>query len=265
MHPILQIGGAALPAYAIFALLGALAAAALVWLPLSRRGLTPGKRLALLLSMCVAFLLGARLWNRAVNPYIYVGEFHWYSLKLKGLSLYGGVLGALLALALFCRCARKRVLPLLDAFAFPGGIAFCIARIGCFLNGCCAGRATAAWTGVVFPSKAAAHTRLNEMLPLLRGNNPALHPTQLYELAGALVGIALVYLAGKRLCRKDGDRFFLYGAWFSAVRLAVLPFRVLQYVSGVKEAAYPALYVGIIACCIWRLWPTASRRTRGAE
>jgi phosphatidylglycerol:prolipoprotein diacylglycerol transferase len=80
----------------------------------------------------------------------------------------------------------------LDAMTVPGGVAFCLARVGCFLNGCCAGRATSGPLGVVFPSKAGYQQALSEWLPFLSASR-AVHPTQLYELTGAALGLPLVF------------------------------------------------------------------------
>jgi phosphatidylglycerol:prolipoprotein diacylglycerol transferase len=56
-----------------------------------------------------------------------------------------------------------------------------VGRLGCFLNGCCYGKPTAAWCGVVFP-----------------GQPHAVLPTQLFEAIG-LLGI---YAALRALQRR---------------------------------------------------------------
>jgi prolipoprotein diacylglyceryltransferase len=86
---------------------------------------------------------------------------------------------------------------------------------------------------------------LSEWMPFLSASR-AVHPTQLYELAGAALGLPLVFWLVKRLHLQQGASFLLYTAWFSAVRLAVLPLRALTYPDIIKTVVYPLLYVIVI-------------------
>lgn len=247
MHQTFEIFGLTLKAYSTMAYMAAIAGAVLVWRPLRRAGISPLRALALLIGMCAAFLVGARLWNVAISPENYKGSLKWWSLRMAGLSLYGGVLGAGLVLFAFSRIRRIGMMRLLDGFAAPSGIAFCIARVGCFLNGCCAGVETDGPLGVVFPSK----IKTVPLGPLGTFTiAKAVHPTQLYELAGALVGIPLAILLAKKLKLREGARFLIYGAWFCLVRLAVLPLRSLGYGEAVTKIVYPALYLLLAALCV---------------
>ena len=247
MHPEIELFGLTLKAYSLFAYIAAAAGAVLVWRPLRRAGLSHLRIIVLLVCMCAAFLVGARLWNVAVNPGNYGGSFKWYMLRMAGLSLYGGVLGAGLVLFAFMRAWRRPMMPVLDGFAVPSGIAFCIARIGCFLNGCCAGKETESALGVVFPSKIKT-VSIGPFGSMTVAK--AVHPTQLYELAGALIGIPLAILLAKKLRLREGARFLIYGAWFCLMRLAVLPFRSLGYGELVTKFIYPALYLLLAALCV---------------
>ena len=151
MHPVFLLGGLEIYAYALFTWLGAGSACILAMPGLKRAGMSAMQRWGVLILMCICFLVGARLWNVAVNPVNYMGEFKWYTLKLAGLSLYGGLISAVAALILFVKVCRLRIFPILDAMVVPGSVAFCFARIGCFLNGCCGGKATNSSFGVLFP------------------------------------------------------------------------------------------------------------------
>ena len=244
MHQTFEVFGLTLKAYSVMAYIAALAAAVLVWPSLRRAGLSPLRALALLLGMCAAFLVGARLWNVAVSPGNYTGSLKWWSPRMAGLSLYGGLLGAAAVLFALVLKWRRSVPRVLDGFVLPVGAAFCIARVGCFLNGCCAGKETDGPFGVVFP----AQTKTVQ-LGLLGTYTieKTVHPTQLYELAGALIGVPLAILLAKKLKLHDGARFLIYGTWFCAVRLAVLPLRELSYGDAVTKIVYPAIYLALIA------------------
>ena len=122
-----------------------------------------------------------------------------------GFVFYGGLLGALGAVGLFC---RRRKLPFgpLGADLVPAVPLFhAFGRVGCFLAGCCYGiPAPAGWWGVTFSQA------------LLAPNGVALVPVQLYEAAGCL----LLFLLLDRLARRgwSGGQLLpvylsLYGAF----------------------------------------------------
>ncbi len=242
MHPVFSLFGVHVHAYALCTWIAAAAACALALPYLRRVGWSVRQSFLLPAAMCVCFLIGARLWNMAVNPANYL-TLPWYSLKLAGLSLYGGLVGAIAALLVCTKAAGKKPLPVLDAMTVPGGAAFCIARLGCFLNGCCGGIATGGPFGVVFPSQDLSGN-LPSILSFLR--NRAVHPTQLYELFGAAVGLAAAAIADRRLHRTPGVRFLCYAGVFSLMRLLVLPLRALAYPAAVKNVLYPALYLCVM-------------------
>jgi phosphatidylglycerol:prolipoprotein diacylglycerol transferase len=112
-----------------------------------------------------------------------------------GLTFYGGLL---LAVPGGIWLVRRRGLDLgrVADIAAPCtmlGLAF--GRVGCFLNGCCYGVATSAWPGVSFP-----------------GHLEAVHPTQLYEAAGALLLAVALYVSMRRRGRDaHGGRGATFG------------------------------------------------------
>ncbi len=280
MCPEISLFGVVIRSYDLMAVLGALACIILVWKPLRRVGLTCGRAAALLIGMCAAFLVGARLWNVAVNAKAYGKSLHWYSTEMTGFSLYGGLVGAFLVLLITGFISRRRMkrraLPqadgmksaetgempeirggldiwqLLDAFVIPAGTAFCFARVGCFLTGCCGGKPTDSIFGISYGSKSSG------LFSFLVDDRPV-HPTQLYELFGALVGLVITVqverLLKKKLSKRGktvcGIRFLFYGGWFSLMRLFVLPFRDLKYASVVVNWIYPSIYLVSALVLFW--------------
>jgi phosphatidylglycerol:prolipoprotein diacylglycerol transferase len=240
----------AFKAYALFTVLGALTAAALALMLLKRAGI-PVRRSAVLLALMTAcFLVGARLLNAGVNPDAYGGSFRLWTLRLQGLSLYGGIAGAAAALFIWLRRYHYAAWPALDALTMPFGAAFALARVGCYLNGCCGGIQTDSACGVFFPTDDGSSILPD--FPGLIGSPPsaAVYPTQLFELALALLGLIpamWLYFRGKS---PPGTAFLVYGVWFSAMRLAVLPLRSLPYPPVVTALVYPLLYAGTIVAGI---------------
>ena len=248
MHPVMTIPlfGVAIQSYSLFTVLGALAFTAVALPLLLRAGVRPLRALCLMVLMAAAFLVGARLWNYAINPAAYGSTLLWYSFRLAGLSMYGGLLGSAIVLILWARFGRTRILPLLDALTLPSAFAFALARVGCFLNGCCYGVPTSGVLGVVFPLRGGAQETLDSMLSMVGMSlATARYPTQLFELALALIGLVPALMIGKKM--KTGSVFLLYGIWFSAFRLTILPLRSLPYEDLIVNAVYPALYITLIS------------------
>ncbi|MBE6968903.1 MAG: prolipoprotein diacylglyceryl transferase [Ruminococcaceae bacterium] len=93
----------------------------------------------------------------------------------EGFAVYGGIISGLLGCWIFCRCKKIAFLDALDVFMPPVAAAQGFGRIGCFLAGCCYGKATDCALGVVFP-----------------GFTEAVWPTQLFSSAACfLLALAL--------------------------------------------------------------------------
>ena len=90
-----------------------------------------------------------------------------------GMSFHGGLIGVIVALALFARKQKLGLFQLTDFAAPLAPLGLCAGRIGNFINGELWGRVTDSPWGMVFPSGG----------PLPR------HPSQLYE--AALEGVVL--------------------------------------------------------------------------
>jgi phosphatidylglycerol---prolipoprotein diacylglyceryl transferase len=234
--------------YSLFALLGAIVGIIVALPLLKREGGSYRKSIILLGLMAVSFLIGARLLNFFVNPKGYGVYLHLYSLRLAGLSVYGGIIGAFCNLVLWCKFVKIPIAPMLDALVIPSGPAFVLARIGCFLNGCCGGKVTSSCLGVVFPTKASANQVISKLVPFLGKMEVAVFPTQLFEASLALLGLLPViwlYLLKKNK-KVNGAYFLFYAIWFSGMRLVILPFRELPYSALIITVFYPLLYIGVI-------------------
>ncbi|MBE6062532.1 MAG: prolipoprotein diacylglyceryl transferase [Clostridium butyricum] len=125
-----------------------------------------------------------------------------------GFVVYGAIAGGALAMYLYCRHKKWRLLKMLD-MAVPGlAIAQGFGRIGCFLAGCCYGAPTDFLFGVVFPKDSLAPSGVH------------LHPTQIYSsIFDFLLGIFLLYYSKKH--RKDGKILGMYLIVYSIGRFLV--------------------------------------------
>jgi phosphatidylglycerol:prolipoprotein diacylglycerol transferase len=131
-----------------------------------------------------------------------------------GKSAYGGLVVGIGVAALTARLRSLPVGALFDAAAPGLAVGATIARVGCFLGGCCYGRPTASFLGVHFPD---GHLG---MAKLATGDPRGLHPTQLY-LAAASLSIAAVLAIVDARRRRPGDLFRLGAGLYAVTTLAI--------------------------------------------
>ena len=231
MDPIaFQLGGFAIHWYGVLVALGFLAG---LWTA-SRRaplGGIPADRIADLGPWLIAGgILGARLlyvltyWNTA-----FAGR-PWYEVLMihkGGLVFYGGLIGATLATVIFARLKKIPLWALADVLAPSISLGQVFGRLGCLMNGCCFGHASAAPWAIRFP---ADHETAGQPV----------HPTQVYEAGlSALLYAGLAALFRRK--RFDGQVFAVYLVAYPLVRSVVEVFR----------GDYKALSFGVLTPAHW--------------
>jgi len=177
-----------------------------------RRGLDESSVLNLVLVILVASIVGAR----GMYVVTHLAEFAGRPLAALaiwegGLTLYGGlVLGTLAGFAFMARVG----LPLgTTADALTPGVALGagIARIGCFLNGCCYGLPSSLPWAVRFPAGSP---------PDLQFPGQALHPSQLYNSLAGLVLFGVVLWLRPRV-KSPGRLWWTFVVLFLLVRIPI--------------------------------------------
>ena len=170
-------------------------------------------------------LLFALLGTRALHLYLHRADYSWKFITgfQGGFVLYGGLIAGILTAALYVKMRGERLGRIGD-LAAPGmmiGIAF--GRIGCFLNGCCYGKATESFLGVSFPKGSPAY---NEQLKTADFGSEATHaapvlPTQLFETAAALGFFFLLSWYDRHKKKNEGETAFLAGVLYGTWRFIV--------------------------------------------
>lgn len=149
--------------------------------------------------------------------------FAWARFWTGGLTYYGGFLGASAAAVWILRRDRFPFWKAADMAGMVIPIGLALGRLGCALGGCCFGSPTAPPWGLSFPAwspASSAQTRLG-LLPGEHVPSLPVHPTQLYESAGALLlGAALTFWLHPRK-RYDGQVFLGFLAGYAALRFAL--------------------------------------------
>lgn len=235
MHPeLLHIGPLTVHSYGVM-----LALAVLVGLTVARReavrqGYDGDAFLELSVYLIIAGLFGSRVLYVLLAWPSFAGDpLAVLRVWEPGLSYYGAIgLGALLAIW-FARRRGWRFGRLGDVLALGVAAGYPVARIGCFLNGCCYGKpATVPWA-VAFPF---------DGIPR--------HPTQLYSLALGLLIFGVLWWRRRRAA-PPGYLMWLYFLLYAAYRFVMDFWRVsLPGVGGLtltQMAALPIMATAVAA------------------
>lgn len=134
--------------------------------------------------------------------------FEYGTLKISGITFYGGLIGAITILYIQLQFNRKythyNIKEWFDLLTLPLIIFHFFGRIGCFFAGCCYGKITESHLGVIFPDNI-EHGIIH--------NGLKRYPTQLFEAVALLVIFILVSFAKNKfqsyLASYASIRFFL--------------------------------------------------------
>ena len=147
-----------------------------------------------------------------------------------GLAIYGGVLGALVGVTVFCLIKKIRIGALLDLVALG------------FLIGQSAGRWGNFFNREAFGAPTESFFRMG-LLNTYTGQVEYYHPTFLYESVWNLCGFVLLHFLSKKR-RYDGQIALRYAAWYGLGRAMIEglrmdslwwgPFRVSQLLAAVS-------------------------------
>jgi phosphatidylglycerol:prolipoprotein diacylglycerol transferase len=129
--------------------------------------------------------------------------------------MYGGLMGGLLAGFLYLKLKRLSFPRYADATAPGIALGVFLTRIGCFMHGCCYGKAWDGPLAVSFPPSSPAG-RFQE-----QAQAAGLHPSQLYESFGGLVMLVLLLTVGRRWKRWNGLQFYMVILMYAVLRFLV--------------------------------------------
>lgn len=185
------IFGRPFPIYGLCVLAGILLAAASILV----RGRKEDRDLDYLtfLCACVGLFVGAKLlYLTTIAPQLWEHrellrdpEFR-ESLLTGGFVFYGGLIGAIAGIVIYCRAMKRRFLTVLDTLIPCAAIGQAAGRVGCHLVGCCYGVPYSGPLAVTYP--AGEH---------VMGGIP-LFPVQLTESALLLVIFIVLMALGRR-------------------------------------------------------------------
>ncbi len=180
----------------------------------AKAGIDPDQVVDLSFIVLISSVVGSRLFyviyhldEFSNNILDIINPFQNGSIGIAGLSMMGGVLLALISAFLFFVIKKIDPWPLCDSMMPMFALGIGIARIGCFLNGCCYGLPAHDHWGLVFPPDSAAGYHFPDT-PLI--------PTQLFSSLAGLIILTIV-LFSEKYKKFNGHSFWitlgLYGLW----------------------------------------------------
>ena len=238
-----------------YGLIFLLAAATAIWLARRegrRRGIDASAISDAVIWVVVAGFVGARALYVLQNELgtLAMDPAHVLMVWMGGLSFYGGLIGALVALVVFTRRRGIRLLPALDVAAPGVAIGQAIGHLGCLIGGDSFGLPTELPWAVIYRNP-------NALAP----QNIALHPTQAYEAILLAVLFVGLWLGRERLTSLgDGMVASAYLFGLVAIRFGLFFLRDEPSVLfGLKTAQLLGLGIAVLAVVLFLV---ARRQTR---
>ncbi len=224
---LVRIGPLTLYWYGFLITVGALVGAWVASTEAKRRGLDPDHVWNALIPALIFGLIGARLYHVISSPPGGIGWDYYrehpldiiafWNGGLRGLGIYGAIIGGAFGVWLYCRFAKLNFLQWLD-ICVPGlALAQAVGRWGNFFNQELYGFPTTLPWGVAID----AQHRLPQFADL--PPETRFHPTFAYEsILNLLIALGLLYIArrfGDRL--RNGDIFLVYLILYPLARFIV--------------------------------------------
>ena len=195
---LIQIGSFEITTFGLMMFLPFVVAGWILSRQFRRYGLGDDAASSMVMAAAIGGIIGAKIYYAILFR-------DWHLLFTRaGLVWYGGLIGGVIACALYLRVQRIDFLTAADAGAPALAIGYSLGRIGCFLVGDDYGRPTNSWVGIAFP-KGSPPTTAEELRNFGVSVDPSLppdtvlrvHPTQLYESAAALLMFFILMRAAR--------------------------------------------------------------------
>ena len=211
----------------------------------------------------IAAIIGGRAYYVATAPFEYQSVWEMIDIRLGGIAIYGGVIGAFFMGALMCRLRKVPMLPMFDLAAQGFLIGQCIGRWGNFFNQeAFGGNTTLPWGMIsentqqylqsVQQTLAAQGMTVDPSMPV--------HPTFLYESIWCGLGFLLLWRYSKHR-RFHGEMTLLYVMWYGFERFFVEGLRTDSLMVGNVRISQAVAALSVVAALV--AWVVLRRKYRG--
>lgn len=206
---LFELFGVKVYSYGLMIAIGIIVAGVMFLKKGKEKGYDEDKLTNLMIFAVIGGILGGKLLYILVNIKDYINNKSLFYKFGEGFVVYGAIILGLITIYICAKKYKLNFLKVLDC-AVPGvAIAQGFGRIGCFLAGCCYGRPTDLFVGVMFP--------LDSLAP----SGVYLHPTQIYSsVFDFLLGACLV-IYSRNKNNKDGKVSCMYIIAYSIGRFIV--------------------------------------------
>ena len=178
-------------------------------------GIHPDRAIDAIIGGIIGAIVGARAYYVILEWDSYAGDWkRIFNLRLGGLAIYGGLIGALVVGCLIAKIRKVRILPLLDLCGAGFLLGQGIGRWGNFFNREAFGEYTDSLFAMKLPVDA---VRSSDITELMRKHMEVVdgvsfiqvHPTFLYESMWCLMVLAVMLLYHRHK-KFDGEVFLVY-------------------------------------------------------
>jgi phosphatidylglycerol:prolipoprotein diacylglycerol transferase len=189
-------------------------------------------------------VIGSKLLH-VIDKLDYYSSYPARIFSLEGLTIWGAILGGMVAILIYTSVRNHPTGRMLDAIAPAAPLAQAIGKVGCTINGCCHGLPTTLPWAITY-----IHPNAYATL------GTALHPTQVYEILWNLATFAIVWMLRGRL-KRDGSLCLTYLAVYSIGKFLVHFLRPgTVFLFGLQQAQVVSILVLVVAAILlgrnWR-------------
>ncbi len=266
MFPSFEVFGRTIYTYSLCALLGLAACTFLTTKLVKSKGLKFDDVILVMLAIAAGMFLGGHILygitntGKIIDLFSDIGNYDFITFVstlfgdyMGGMVFYGGFLGGLAGLAIFCRFSKVvRISYMLDIYAVCVPLFHVFGRIGCFLAGCCYGvESTWGFT---------AHGNLQSP----EVNDIQRMPVQLIE-AGCNLCIFLILFVLYRKGRLKNKLLFVYMLIYPVVRFILEFYRgddIRGFIFGISTSQFISIILFAIACVYFIISAAKSRHIR---
>lgn len=153
----------------------------------------------------------------------------------EGFVVYGGIISGVITIYIYCKIKNMNFYEYTDIIVASVAINQAFGRVGCFLAGCCYGRETDSWVGVIFPEGCMAPAGVK------------LIPTQLFSAFGDLLMflILFIYINSKKYIK--GVPVAIYLSGYAIGRFVIECFRSDERgsVGMLSTSQFISIFIGI--------------------
>jgi phosphatidylglycerol:prolipoprotein diacylglycerol transferase len=200
----------------------------------------------------IGAIIGARLFH-VVDYWDYYVTHPGEIIGFAGLSLYGAIIGAVVAALIYVTVKKMSFSSLAilgDAAAVGAPLAQAIGRVGCTINGCCFGKPSPFYSfpGAVIYTARDSIPRYWDGLHLYQnGVTIPLYPTQIYFLLWNLIVFAVIWGLRDRL-KPQGSLVLLYLCLYAAGDFGLRFFRLNEpFLFGLHQGQVISLIILVVA------------------